>query len=154
MVPMVGLSTAEAFGMWILGGVFERFRDLKVVYVEPGLGWVVWYLEVIDDMVARQGYVFDRITGRPSDYFHRNISLTFIDEPTALGKLRYDLGVENLLWSTDYPHPVTSWPDSRAHRAAVRRRADRRARADPLGERRARLEPLNPRVVIAAEVAR
>ncbi|NUS54295.1 MAG: amidohydrolase family protein, partial [Streptomycetaceae bacterium] len=31
----------------------------------------------------------------------------------ALGKLRHDLGVENILWSTDYPHPVSSWPRSR-----------------------------------------
>ena len=31
--------------MWILGGVFERFPDLKVVYVEPGLGWVAWYVD-------------------------------------------------------------------------------------------------------------
>jgi len=114
MVPMTALSTAEAFGMWILGGVFERFPDLKVVYVEPGLGWVAWYLATIDDMVQRQGYVFDRITRRPSEYFHRNMWLTFIEEQTALEKLRDELGVENLLWSTDYPHPVTSWPDSRA----------------------------------------
>jgi predicted TIM-barrel fold metal-dependent hydrolase len=114
MVPMTALSTAEAFGMWILGGVFERFPDLNVVYVEPGLGWVVWYLEVIDDLVARQGYTFDRISRRPSDYFHDNVHLTFIEEHTALEKLRDILGVENLLWSTDYPHPVTSWPDSRA----------------------------------------
>jgi len=113
MVPMTGLSTAEAFGMFILGGVFERFPDLKVVYVEPGLGWVAWYVEIVDDMVKRQGYVFDRISDLPSAYFHRNVHLTFIEEHTALDKLRYILGVENLLWSTDYPHPVTSWPDSR-----------------------------------------
>jgi predicted TIM-barrel fold metal-dependent hydrolase len=113
MVPMTGLSTAEAFGMWILGGVFQRFPDLKVVYVEPGLGWVAWYVELVDDMVNRQGYVFDRIDELPSAYFHRNVHLTFIEEHTALSKLRHILGVENLLWSTDYPHPVTSWPDSR-----------------------------------------
>jgi predicted TIM-barrel fold metal-dependent hydrolase len=27
--------------------------------------------------------------------------------------MRDVLGVENLLWSTDFPHPVTSWPNSR-----------------------------------------
>jgi predicted TIM-barrel fold metal-dependent hydrolase len=31
-----------------------------------------------------------------------------------LHRLRDVLGVENLLWSTDFPHPVTSWPNSRA----------------------------------------
>ena len=40
MVPMAMLSTGEALGMWILGGVLERFPDLKVVFVEPGVGWI------------------------------------------------------------------------------------------------------------------
>jgi predicted TIM-barrel fold metal-dependent hydrolase len=112
MVPMTALSTAEAFGMWILGGVFVRHPGLKVVFVEPGLGWVAWYLYIVDDLVQRQGYVFD-IPELPSFYFHRNIFLTFIEEPDGLQQ-RHRLGVENILWSTDYPHPVTSWPDSRA----------------------------------------
>jgi predicted TIM-barrel fold metal-dependent hydrolase len=25
---------------------------------------------------------------------------------------RHDLGVENLLWATDYPHPDSTWPHS------------------------------------------
>lgn len=116
MIPCVGLSTGEALGMWILGGVFERFPDLKVVYVEPGLGWVAWWLFIADDMVLRQGYSNPLIKQLPSEYFHRNVYLTFIDEPDALGSplIRERLGTGNIMWSTDYPHPVTSWPNSRA----------------------------------------
>jgi uncharacterized protein len=114
MVPMAGLSTAEAFGMWILGGVLERFPDLKLVFVEPGVGWVPWYLYIVDDMKTRQGYEYPAITELPSFYFHRQIHLTFIDEPDALSDARLKLGVRNLMWSTDYPHPVSSWPESRA----------------------------------------
>ena len=113
MVPMAPLSSAEALGMWIMGGVFERFPDLKTVFVEPGLGWVSWWLQTVDDMVLRQGYDFPAIKELPSFYFHRNVSLTFIEEPDGLQLLRYRLGIKNLLWSTDYPHPVTSWPNSR-----------------------------------------
>jgi uncharacterized protein len=113
MVPMTPLMTAEAFGMWIMGGVLERFPDLKLVFVEPGLTWVAWWLDVVDDMVERQGYTFPAITDLPSTYFHRNISLTFIEEDMALHRLRDVLGPENLMWSSDFPHPVTSWPHSR-----------------------------------------
>lgn len=112
MVPMAALSTAEAFGMWILGGVFERHPKLQVVFVEPGLGWIPWYLDVIDDMVLRQGYSFEFISELPSTYFRRNMAVTFIDEPKAIGLLRHEVGIDNILWSTDFPHPVTSWPDS------------------------------------------
>ncbi len=73
MVPMTGLATGEALGMWIMGGVFERFRELKVVFVEPGLGWIAWWLFITDDMVTRQGYELPAITELPSFYFHRNV---------------------------------------------------------------------------------
>src|SRR6266540_1850198 len=61
MVPMTAFCTAEAFGMWILGGVLERFPELKLVFVEPGVGWVAWYLYIIDDMATRQKYQFPAI---------------------------------------------------------------------------------------------
>jgi predicted TIM-barrel fold metal-dependent hydrolase len=100
--------------MWILGGVLERFPRLKLVFVEPGLGWVAWWLQTVDDMVLRQGYEFPALTELPSAYFHRSVALTFIEELDAVQHLRHRLGTENIMWSTDYPHPVTSWPHSRA----------------------------------------
>ncbi len=113
MVPVTGLMTSEAFGMWIMGGVFEKFPDLKVVFVEPGLAWVAWWLHIVDDMATRQGYAFPAISRLPSTYFRRNVFLTFIEERIALERLRDIIGVENIMWSTDFPHPVTSWPNSR-----------------------------------------
>jgi predicted TIM-barrel fold metal-dependent hydrolase len=112
MVPMAGLSCGEAFGMWILTGVLERYPDLKLVFVEPGLGWVAWWLYIVDDMVQRQGYQFPELTELPSTYFHRQVHLTFIDEPDGVQLLRHRLGVRNIMWSSDFPHPVTSWPRS------------------------------------------
>ena len=113
-VPLVALSAAEPLGMWIMGGVFERFPKLKVVFVEPGLGWVAWWLYIVDDLTTRQGYEFPAITHLPSHYFHRNVFLTFIDEPNAIRMAKETLGIENIMWSSDYPHPVSSWPNSRA----------------------------------------
>ena len=75
------IDHAEAFGMWIIGGVLERFPDLKLVFVETGLGWVPWYLYIVDDLATRQRYEFPAITELPSFYFHRNVHLTFIDDP-------------------------------------------------------------------------
>ena len=110
----VGLSAGDALGMWLLTGVLERHKDLKVVFVEPGLAWVAWVLWAIDDMAERQGYEFPELKDKPSSYYYRNVHLTFIDEPFAIEKLRPELGVRNIMWSSDYPHPVSSWPNSRA----------------------------------------
>ena len=58
------------------------------MFVEPGLGWVPWWLYIVDDMRPRQGYEFPAITELPSHYFRRNMFLTFIDEPDAVQPLR------------------------------------------------------------------
>lgn len=113
-VPCVPLSAAEALGMWIMGGVFERFPQLKVVFVEPGLGWVSWWLYIVDDLNMRQGYDFPAISKLPSHYLRQNVYLTFIDEPDAIRHAHERLGIENIMWSSDYPHPVSSWPNSHA----------------------------------------
>jgi predicted TIM-barrel fold metal-dependent hydrolase len=113
MVLMTPLSTAEAFGMWILTGLLARHPKLKLVFVEPGLAWVAWWLHSADDMVRRQGYEFPGLTELPSHYFQQNVHLTFIEEDFSLEFLRHKIGVHNILWSSDYPHPVTSWPRSR-----------------------------------------
>jgi predicted TIM-barrel fold metal-dependent hydrolase len=106
-------SACEALGMWLLTGIFTRHPELKVVFVEPGLGWVAWYLSFLDDMVLRQGYEFP-ILGEelPSYYYHHNMAMTFIDEPDPVRHLRHVLGAQNLMWSSDYPHPVSTWPKS------------------------------------------
>jgi predicted TIM-barrel fold metal-dependent hydrolase len=106
-------SACEALGMWLLTGPLVRHPDLKVVFVEPGLGWVSYYLHFLDDMVLRQGYEFPVLEGElPSFYYHRNMAMTFIDEPDAIRFLLHRLGVDNVMWSSDYPHPVSSWPNS------------------------------------------
>ncbi len=110
---MVPMSTAEALGMWLLTGVLERHPHLKVVFVEPGIGWVTWWLNMVDDMAARQGYELPSLRHTPSDIFRRNVYLTFIDEPNVVRHAHECLGIGNVMWSSDYPHPVSSWPNSR-----------------------------------------
>ena len=59
----------------------------------PGSAWVAWYLAFIDDMVLRQGYEFPVLDGElPSFYYHRNMAMTFIDEPDPVRHLRHVLG--------------------------------------------------------------
>jgi predicted TIM-barrel fold metal-dependent hydrolase len=103
------MALAENLAWWILTGILERHPGLQLVFVEPGLGWVPYYLDVLDRRVGR--YEMPDITDRPSDYFRRNMSLTFMDDPRGVA-MRHELGVENIMWSTDFPHPATTWPNS------------------------------------------
>ena len=49
----------------------------------------------------------------PSEYMRRNAALTFIRDRTAV-EARHWIGVENLMWSSDYPHNDSTWPNSQA----------------------------------------
>ena len=48
----------------------------------------------------------------PSTYFHRQVSATFMEDPVGLAN-RELIGVDNIMWSSDYPHSETTWPDSK-----------------------------------------
>lgn len=113
-VPLMALSAAEAMMMWIFGGVLARHPRLKVVFVEPGLGWVAWFVQYIDHMVTRQKYDFPAIRELPSHYFRRNMFVTFMEDADGVQLLRHRIGIENILWASDYPHPPTTWPRSQA----------------------------------------
>ena len=145
-VPMVPLSSAEAMGMWIMGGVFERFPRLKVVFVEPGLGWVSWWLYIVDDLMTRQGYEFPAISKLPSHYFRQNVYLTFIDEPDAIRHARRTAGHQQHHVVVGLPAPrveLAELPSTR--RADVRRSTATRARARRQRQRGTRLESVSRR---------
>lgn len=106
------MMLAENLGFWIMTGLLERFPDLRVVMVEPGLTWVPFYLDQLE-VAVRAGFEFPGLKLSPTEYFRRQIFLTFVEDARGL-RARDELGVENLMWSTDYPHPQCSWPDSLA----------------------------------------
>jgi predicted TIM-barrel fold metal-dependent hydrolase len=65
------------------------------------------------DRVSVKGKWADRgmPAGKPSDYWYRNMAATFEEDELGLS-LRERIGVENLLWATDYPHPDSTFPHS------------------------------------------
>jgi len=105
---------AECLADWTCSGVLDRFPDLRIVLVESGIGWIPYFLERLDTMVDNHGwdtFADKPIKEKPSFYWHRNMLATF--EQDQVGMRLLDLvGVENLMWATDYPHPDSTWPRS------------------------------------------
>jgi predicted TIM-barrel fold metal-dependent hydrolase len=48
---------------------------------------------------------------KPSEYFHRQVYATFIDDPVGVAN-RHQIGIDNIMWSSDYPHTASIWPHS------------------------------------------
>ena len=99
----------------IFSGVFERHPALHLAIVEFELAWAPHVLSTMDYTYReRHEEAFHRFTGdvRPSDFFHRNVVLSFQEDAIGI-RLRDAIGVDNLMWGSDYPHSESTFPQSR-----------------------------------------
>lgn len=110
----IRLSLAEM----IYSGVFERFPGLRVGAVECELSWATVFLQRLDynytDRPLR-GPDWRRFADPnvlPSDFFRRNVFVSFQEDPYGL-RMRDYYGVDGLLWGSDYPHTESTFPRSR-----------------------------------------
>lgn len=98
--------------MW--SGVFERHPRLKYVLTETGVGWVVEKLRVLG--FKAENPIFKHFTRdlslSPSGYFARNCYLGASFMPEHEGRFRHAIGVDRLMWGSDYPHLEGTWPGS------------------------------------------
>lgn len=106
--------------MWsmIFGGVFEYYPKLKVLFTEAGGEfWFPWMIELMDIRASAKhtsgklGDYNTNMTMKPSEYFRRNMWVgcsALPDEETT--EAYYKIGVDRIMWGTDYPHPEGTWP--------------------------------------------
>lgn len=92
----------------ILTGVFERFPRLKFVGAEVNCGWIPNYLEEFDRAFRYGMHPDAGLTLLPSEYFRRNVFVTFL--PDYFGVRRRHEMLDNIMWSSDFPHAVSNWP--------------------------------------------
>jgi predicted TIM-barrel fold metal-dependent hydrolase len=104
----------RTFAQFILSGVLERFPGLQLICAENGSDWVPVWLKRLDAAAARTRGVNSfptQLTMKPTDYFHRQVYVSYINEPEAVEN-RDVIGVDNLMWASDYPHSASTWPKS------------------------------------------
>jgi len=102
----------DIMGMLVLGGVFERHPDLKVVCVEADAGWVPHFMYRMDHAFKRHRYWLQpgqELSRLPSEYFAENIYTTFQDDWTAFQQADH-MNWRRLMWANDFPHSDSTWP--------------------------------------------
>lgn len=102
----------DIMGMLVLGGVFERHPDLKVVCVEADAGWVPHFMYRMDHAYKRHRYWLapgQALSKLPSEYFAENIYVTFQDDWTAFQHADH-MNWRRLMWANDFPHSDSTWP--------------------------------------------
>jgi predicted TIM-barrel fold metal-dependent hydrolase len=111
----------------ILGGVLDRHPGMKVVFTESGIGWIPGELRKLDQLFDSMrsvgdggGIAYDAtsalgsLTLRPSEYWHRQCYVGASFMHPAETALRDKVGVDKIVWGSDYPHLEASYPFSKA----------------------------------------
>ena len=121
-----GMQLLEPMTGLIFDGVLDRHPKLKIVMAEAGLAWVPSMIQGLDIWYqrTRDGR---RLTGEkpialpqllPSEYFHRQIWISFVDDPLGVKMVGNVLDADKVMFGSDYPHPASTWPNSQAAIAA------------------------------------
>jgi predicted TIM-barrel fold metal-dependent hydrolase len=114
---MLYVANARVIANMLYSGILERFPRLKVVSVESGIGWIPFTLEALDHQLTETAphLLGTRLSMKPSEYFHRQMYACFWFESRDLVRSIEDLGVDNCMFETDFPHPTCLYPDSLGH---------------------------------------
>ena len=106
------LALGEVVAVFVFSGILQRHPGLKFVSVESGVGWFAFCAEYMDHVWDRHRYWTESpLEERPSFYMNRQVYGTFLDDKVGV-QLRNVAGAHNIMWSSDYPHSETTWPNS------------------------------------------
>jgi predicted TIM-barrel fold metal-dependent hydrolase len=102
---------------WVLSGLFDRFPKLKIFFAENQIGWIPFFLQGADVRYGRHYHWAERLLGfkplkrPPSEYIRDHFLWGFQFDRVGV-ELRDKIGVDRLIWGSDFPHQESDWPES------------------------------------------
>ncbi len=113
-VAIVPMQLDETLVGLVFSGILEQRPEVKLVLGEGGLGWVPYVIERMDHEHRKY---YDKTTDHrlsmlPSEIFARQVYCTYEDEDLGV-RMIPQIGVDNVMWASDYPHGDSTWPHSR-----------------------------------------
>ncbi|SHM66699.1 amidohydrolase family protein [Cryptosporangium aurantiacum] len=112
-IALFGINSMMACVDLLISPVFYKFPNIKFVLSEGGIGWIPYILERADYSWGRHKYWCNIDQDRkPSELFKDHIYGAFISDQNGID-LRHSIGVEQILFESDYPHSDCNWPHTR-----------------------------------------
>ena len=111
-------SNVKPLTYMIFAGIFERHPGLKFVAAEVNFGWLPFWLQTMDqEWELQQAWSPSPLATKPSAFVGENIFVTVLDDHVGfdLVKVGSPKLADCAMWSCDYPHSVTLWPNSQKH---------------------------------------
>jgi len=105
------VSSVLVMANFLFSRILDRFPQLKVVFAETSLAWAAYELELADHQFERQRLNTEGYKMLPSELFKRQCHMVGWFDATGL-KTRHHIGLNSLLWSTNFPQATSTWPES------------------------------------------
>jgi predicted TIM-barrel fold metal-dependent hydrolase len=104
---------AKVIGDLIWSGVAARYPKLKFVMTEFETGWIAQFLQRLDWSIHRvpASVIPAEVVENGTFYWKQNFTATFEDDRIGL-MTREEIGVNNLMWGSDFPHHDSTFPRS------------------------------------------
>ena len=98
---------------WLWSGWPAKYPELRIAMSEGGIGWVAMLIDRLDDIMSRSGYGagWPDPKNSPSEVLRRNFWFCMIEDASTICT-RETIGIENILFESDYPHGDGTWPDT------------------------------------------
>ena len=94
----------ETFAKYLFTGILDRHPGLKVGWFEGGIAWVPTALQDAEHLLASYQHMFNyKVRDDIRHYWDHHMTASFMVDPLGL-RLLDDIGVDNVMWSSDYPH--------------------------------------------------
>ena len=116
LATTMALSSQNAEGSlcdWVFSGTLSRFDQLKIAFAESQIGWMPYLLERMDIVAAESAAGGVELDRPPSEIVKGRVWGCVFDDQHGLCS-RDAVGLEHILFETDYPHTDGTWPESRA----------------------------------------
>ena len=96
---------------WVYSRTLERFPSLKLAYAESQVGWMPFQYERMDGVWHEQVGGID-LPNPPSSYLKTRVFGCIFDDVHGL-RCRDEVGMDQIIFECDFPHPNGSFPNSR-----------------------------------------
>jgi predicted TIM-barrel fold metal-dependent hydrolase len=121
LLTLVNVDVMQAASELAFSPVFTRHPRLRALLIEGGAGWLPYLRERMDYFWRRREDVV--VPGAaaevaPSEILRSHVWTSLIDDPAGI-RQRAEIGVDRLVWQSDFPHSDSFWPDSRGHLEAL-----------------------------------
>ena len=113
-ITSMPISISNSAADWIWAPMWKKYPKLRMALSEGGIGWIPYMLDRMDYEYEDKFKGHLSLKMKPSDYWYRQCRCTFQYDRIG-ARLLDGLGIENVMWGSDYPHPDGVFPDSQEY---------------------------------------